>query len=196
MANNNLDDYKPPQPFEYEQPDLPSSTSQAAEEAFDERKQTAEKDAQAETDQNEEAENKKNAFNSLLPSQQFNIASKFNQKKQAGKLSSSTEQDKAMAAAADVATKIPTLGWIIKVVAFLIKGLKAIFGPSIASFISFFIVFFSALFSLNILPIVGFILQIIFSICLSLVCTVFFQKKIMAFVDQAGKITPGKATKK
>lgn len=191
--NDNQKPYQPPQPFEYEQPDLPSSTSQAAEDAFDKRKQTNQQDTSDE--QNEENQNKSEP-ESLSPDQQLDVAKRFTQNRQAEKVNTTTDTDKTAQMAADMAVKIPSFGWFVKIAAFLIKGLKSIFGPGIASFLSFFIIFFSALMPLNFIIFIGFIIQLVLSVCLAFIFTIFFQKKIMAFVDQAGKITPSLPTKK
>jgi len=185
MADNLPDNKKPyqlPQPFEYEQPDLPSSTANASEEAFEQQKQ------QKETKQQEEQE--KQADSDLSPEQQNELSPRFNQEKQERKVSA--QEEGAAKLAATAATSAPGIGWFIKAVAIIIRILKFFTGEKIASFLAVWFLISAAFAFLNILPIVGTILFIIIPPCAALVVTPLIWPKIKPFLEEAGKITPTK----
>ncbi len=181
MADNlpdNKKPYQPPQPFEYEQPDLPSSTANASEEAFKQQKQ------QKETKQQEDQE--KQANSDLSPEQQNELSPRFNQEKQERKVSTQEEEAAKLAAAA--ATNIPGIGWYIKLIATIVNVLKKITGEKVASFLAVWFLLSFLFAFLNLLPIVGTILFIIIPPCASLIATPMIWPKIKPFMEQAGKI--------
>jgi hypothetical protein len=181
MADNlpdNQKPYQPPQPFEYKQPDIVSSTAEASSQAF-EKKKKEEETKQQETGKEQEKPG-------LSPEEQGKISPGFNQKKQERKIS--TKEEEAAKTAAAAATKMPGAGWLIKLAAILIRLLKAVFGEQIAAFLTVWLILSSAFFFFNVLPIVGTIFFIIVPPAAALVITPIVWPKIKPFVEAAGKI--------
>lgn len=178
MADNlpdNKKPYQPPQPFEYKQPDLLSSTTDASEMAF--KQQEEEK---------RQEEQRKQTSSDLSPEQQNELSPRFNQEKQERKVSAQEEEAAKLAAAA--ATNIPGIGWYIKLIATIVNFLKKISGEKVASFLAVWFLLSFLFAFLNLLPIVGTILFIIIPPCASLIATPMIWPKIKPFMEQAGKI--------
>ncbi|HRY36820.1 MAG TPA: hypothetical protein P5230_03020 [Candidatus Magasanikbacteria bacterium] len=182
MADNFSDakkQYQTPKPFEYEQPDIESSTSKAADEAFEKRKQ-AEKQQKIDKEQKEQ----------LSPEEQSNAAVEMSQKKQAQTQKVDSQQEQAARLAATAATSIPVAGGFIKITAFLIRGLKVFFGEQIAGFIAVWIILTALISPLALIPIVGLIFIFVLPPCAALVFTPLLWPKLKPFVEEAGKINP------
>ncbi len=117
-----------------------------------------------------------------------NLATRKAEATQNKKESGSTDQ--IMKQAATAATKIPGVGWYIKVIAIIIRILKIFTGEQIAGFLAIWFLVGTALAFLNILPIVGTILFLIIPPCAALPLTALLWPKIKPFLEEAGKITP------
>lgn len=181
MADNlpdNKKPYQPPQPFEYEQPDIVSSTAEASSQAFEQKKEKEEIKKQEGQEEMTRSQ--------LSPEEQNQISPSFNQEKQERKVS--TKEEEAAKMAATAATKLPTAGWFIKIAAVLIRLLKAVFGEQIAAFLTVWLILSGIFAFFNILPIVGTIFFIIVPPAAALVLTPILWPKLKPFVEEAGKI--------
>ena len=180
MADNFPDaekKYQTPKPFEYEQPDIKSSTSEAADEAFEKRKQLKERQVETESASREQ----------LTPEEQSNASVEMKKNKQI-QTQKSDMQEEAARLAAITATTIPVAGGFIKITAFLIRGLKFFFGEQIAAFIAVWILLTALISPLALITIIGLIFIFVLPPCAALVFTPLLWPKLKPFVEQAGKI--------
>lgn len=174
--------------------DFERSPASAYEEAGQKEKESEAKEEQKKTDD----EQKSTAVEQAISAQEQTereqqTAAKMTEEKEQRRLEqsqvSTTEEEAAKLAAAAV-VNIPYVGWMIRVLAWIVRGLKMFMGEKMASYVAVFITAYLLLAPLNLLFIVGTILQFIFALCISIAFTGLLWKHIKPFVEQAGKIAP------